>query len=164
MTPKQSKQSRWLITLVLAIALAGTMPLAWAQRLEGTANLAPYYRPGDEIEVTLTFRLVGEEVVPMAVAFLNVVERDTARGYPQMAHRLFGSAESQNQVFQVAKPGEVWQRGVETVLRARLRANAPPGEYAIVIQLFRGSETNPHRVLSENRLGIQAFNVTIIPR
>ncbi len=140
------------------------LPLAWAQRLEAAANLALYYRPGDEIEIALAFRLVGEEAVPVAVAFLNVVERDSARGYPQAAHRLFRSAESQNRVFQVAKSGEVWQLGVETILRARLRDDAPPGEYALVVQLFRGSNTNPHRVRSEDRLGIQAFNVTIVPR
>jgi hypothetical protein len=149
--------------LVSVLALT-SLPLAWAQQLEATANLAPYYRPGDEIEIALTFRLVSEEVVPVAVAFLNVVERDTARGYPQMAHRIFRSAESQNQVFQLAKPGEVWQRGVETALRARLRDDAPPGEYALVVQLFRGSNTNPHRVRSEDRLGIRAFNFSVIPR
>jgi len=149
--------------LVAALALL-SLPLAWAQQLEATANLAPYYRPGDEIEIALAFRLVGAEVVPVAVAFLNVVERDAARRFPQAAHKLFSSAESQNQVFQVAKPGEVWQRGVETILRARLRFDAPPGDYAIVIQLFRGSNTNPHRVRVEDRLGLQAFNVTIIPR
>jgi len=149
--------------LVSVLALI-SFPLAWAQRLEATTDLAPYYRPGDEIEITLIFCLVSEEVVPIAVAFLNVVERDTARGYPQAAHRLFRSAESQNQVFQVAKPGEVWQRGVETAVRVRLRPDAPPGDYALVIQLFRGSNTDPHRVRVEDRLGIQAFNFSIMPR
>lgn len=145
-----------LLALVLML-----LPLAWAQRLEAVANLAPYYRPGDEIEVTLSLRLVTPEVVTLAVAFLNVVERDAARRFPQAAHKLFYSAESQEPLFQIAKPGEVWQRGVETVVRARLRADAPPGEYALVIQLFRGSNTNPHRVRVEDRVGLQAFNVTI---
>lgn len=153
-------------SLALRWALTGLaiVSLAWAQQLEVRADLAAHYYPGDEIVIPLTIRFVGGEPSAMAVAFLNIVERDAARGYPQAAHRLLAGAETERQIFRVPLPGDVWQAGLNTVLRARLRADAPPGEYALVVQLFRGTNTDPHRVRVGDRLGLKAFNVTIRPR
>lgn len=150
---------------LLLLALLLLLPAAAAQPVALEGDLAPSYRPGEEAWVT--FRISAQDAAALpdaSVLFLNVVLPDPARNYPQVAHRLFASAalEGEN-MFQAVLDADALREGRSTVLHFRLKDGAPAGDYHVVLQLFDGSTTSPHRVRLEDRIAVRAFPFRIEP-
>lgn len=166
-----------LIVLALVVALgAGAMvgaqsgdappeeePAADAPRLQIESNIPPTFQAGTEHELHVRIQLHDPTgSVETAVLFLNVVEIDEEGTFPQAMHKVFASADVNESVFRTPLTGERLREGVEASVRVRLRAQAPPGEYAIVIQLFGGDQTDPHDVRVEDRVAMKSFEFTVL--
>lgn len=144
------------------------LPVALAQpydavRLQIASNIGESYRAGSEADIDLRIGVhdpVG--VLDRGVLFLNVVELRDDGSTPQAMHLVFESAAVTDDIFQVVWDGEALRSGMETRVRVRLRSNAPAGDYAIVVQAFRGEETGPHRVRVENRVAMQSFPFRVV--
>ena len=152
-----------ILGFVVLLALLTPGGLAQvAPSMQVSADMAPVYVQGRAGSVTLSMRLKDpDSTVSDGVLFLNVVERDEARGWPQVAHRIFALARETPKVFRLPYTGKELRRGVETRLEFQLRSRAKPADYALVVQLYEGTSTNPNRVEPENRLGMTGFNFTI---
>lgn len=125
-----------------------------------TSSLAPSYVQGSSDTVSISLKLAElVEGLDQAVVFLNVVENQP--NYPQAAHKIFASAAEEPPVFQVVQSAESLLTGVATNLSFQLKDNATVGKYSLVIQVFQGSNTDPHRVNGEERVAIQGFNFEI---
>lgn len=146
--------------VLLALLSSGLAQVA--PSVQVSADVAPVYVQGRTGNVTLSVRLEDPgNTISDGVLFLNVVERDEARGWPQVAHRIFALAKETPTVFRQPYTGEALRRGVKTRLEFQLRSRAKPADYALVVQLYEGTGTNPNRVKPENRLGMTGFNFTI---
>lgn len=145
---------------LLALLVAPARALEPGAAGEVRADLAASYRQGEAGAVHISVRYQAPEAFE-GVLFLNVVERDPARTYPQAAHRIFADAAESPKVFRVVQDAPALAEGLSTTLRFRLRANAPPGPYALVVQLYRGRQTNPNRVRVEDRVLLQGFNFEV---
>ncbi|MEX2534900.1 MAG: hypothetical protein WD273_04790 [Trueperaceae bacterium] len=99
--------------------------------------------------------------VENAVLFLNVVLSDPGRNYPQAGHLVFSGASEHPSIFRKVLTGDQLRRGLETQLTFDTSMRAPPGEYVLVLQLFRGNRTNPHRLNVADRIGMVAFPFTV---
>lgn len=151
-------------SLVLwTLFILSTNVLAQAS-LEVTTTLAASYPQGAEDAVTITVKLDEGAGLEQGVLFLNIVERDPAGTYPQAAHRLFASASEEPGIFRVVVSSKALREGLQTTLSFSLRDRAKPGNYALVVQLFKGDTTNPGRVRVENRVGMRAFDFTVEAR
>ena len=131
--------------------------------LNVTANIQPEYRQGEEgsIDFVITLNDPGE-TVSEGVLFLNIVERDAARNWPQAAHLIFASASEAESVFKVPYSGQALRVGVGTRLNFKLRDRAKTSDYALVIQIFQGAETNPNRVRVADRIALQSFDFSVV--
>lgn len=157
--------ARLLLPLLLLLALAPALASPGPVLLAG--DVAPVYHPGEKAAVAL--RLVAEDGAALpdeAVLFLNVVIPDPERGWPQMAHRLFATAElaGDGDMFGEVLDAAALREGRSAVLHVRFKEHAPPGDYEVVLQLFRGPNTNPHRVRVEDRVAIRSFPFRVEPR
>lgn len=156
----------WLTLCLFGCALL-TASSARADGLESVsaihAELNASYRPGEAGEVAISFAFAAPEL-ERGVLFLNVVERDAARTYPQAAHLIFASASETPGIFRRVYSAEQLAAGLATTLSFRLRDNAKPGDYALVLQLYQGSVSHPNRVRPEDRLVLKSFNFSIEPR
>lgn len=155
--------------LYLAAFVLAFFPLGQAQipqaTLVVTANVQPVYRQGEEDSIDLTIILSDTaETVGEAVLFLNIVERDAAQTWTQAAHLIFASAREKESVFRIPFSGQALREGLTTRLVFKLRDHAKVGEYALVVQLYKGSETNPNRVKPEHRLSMRGFDFSVTNR
>ena len=98
-----------------------------------------------------------------AVVFLNVVEHDEAKRYPQASYRLFSSAEEETETLQRVLSGDALREGVSIRLNYQLRDNVKPATYSVVIQVFNGNNVNPNRVSIKQRLAMKPFVFVIEP-
>lgn len=164
---------RWLRFAAFLLVACSTA-FAWSQDREGIgliveSNAPETYAQGSEHELWVRVRLVDPmETVDEGVLFLNVVENDEAGRHPQAMHLVFASAREPDgadspPIFLVPLSGEVLRVGVETTIVVRLRARAPLGSYSMVIQLFEGTETHPHRVVVENRVAMRSLQFDVVP-
>ena len=155
--------------LYLAAFVLAFFPLGQAQvpqaTLVVTANVQPVYRQGEEGSIDLTITLSDTaETVGEGVLFLNIVERDAAQTWPQAAHLIFASARERESVFRIPLSGRILREGLTTSLAFKLRDSAKVGEYALVVQLYKGSETNPNRVRPQDRVSMQGFDFSVTNR
>ena len=144
-----------LWTLLLSASVLAQAPL------EVTTTLASSYPQGAEDAVTITVKLDDPVGLEQGVLFLNIVERDPARTYPQAGHKLLTSGGETPKIFRKVYAADVLQKGLRTTLEFRVRSDAEPGDYSLVVQLFEGETTNPGRVRLENRVGLAAFDFTV---
>lgn len=130
--------------------------------LSVTANVQTVYRQGEAGSIDFVITLDDAATVSEGVLFLNIVERDAARGWPQAAHLIFAAAREEKSVFRVLYTGRELQKGVAAGLKFTLRDRAKPGDYALVIQLYRGTETNPNRVRAADRIAMRGFDFSVV--
>jgi hypothetical protein len=133
-----------------------------APNLSLYTTLQSSYRPGgsDTVEITVTLN-DPELQVDGGVLFLNIVEVDPDRSWPQAMHRLFSSGSESNTIFQRFLDGDTLREGLSTSYTFTFRQNAPLGNYALVVQLFRGRNTNPNRVRVEDRIALRAVSFRV---
>ena len=156
------KPTRYGLTLALTFFVLGQ---AQSPRvtLNVTANVQATYRQGETADIDFVITLSdAAETVDEGVLFLNVVERDAARGWPQAAHLVFATAQEKESVFRVPYSGRALREGVSMGLSFKLREQAKPGDYALVIQLYRGRETNPNRVRVADRIALRGFDFSVV--
>jgi hypothetical protein len=147
---------------MLLASLGALWGNAWADAPLPTAaiqaDVGASYAPGAVGEVPITLQFDDAVALPESgVVFLNVVEDDAARDWPQAAHRIFASASEDPPVFRRVLSAEALRAGLATTVRFRLRATAPPGRYHLVIQVYRGPVTDPGRVRAEDRVFMRGF-------
>lgn len=152
---------------LLCVSLFGIITAASAQQeeleFEIETNIQDTYRAGGAYEIDLSIRLVDPAgSVERGVLFLNVVENDASRNYPQAAHRIFESATETVEIFRIPFDGEALRAGLETTVQVQVRPDAPVGSYSIVFQLFEGEQTDPNRVQIENRVAIRSFPFELV--
>lgn len=146
----------WFIALSVAMVASAQPSL----RLETT--LRPSYAPGESDSVEITVVLEDPELaVEGGVLFLNIVENNAERNWPQAMHRLFAAGSESNGIFQRYFTGDELRAGLQTTLSFTLRQDAPQLRYALVVQLFRGRNTNPHRVRERDRIALRAVGFRI---
>ncbi|MDE0527779.1 MAG: hypothetical protein OXH85_03705 [Truepera sp.] len=149
----------------LQVALATWLLLATtaaAQRLLVEADVAPSYRPGEEGLVAISVLLEDPgALVEKGVLFLNAIRYRDSEDYVQATHLLFATAEPDHDIFRRVLSGEALREGISTTISFRLRSRAQLGRYALVLQLFTGTNTDPHRLRQENRVGIAIFHFTL---
>lgn len=154
MRPPALAHRTMLATLLVGV-LVGTAP---AQDFAIGAEVAPTYRQGDSGQASFNVTLDDAGQVDAAVIYLNVVRLAADGSTPQAAHLIFDDASVEGDIFQRVLSGEELAGGLGATLRFRLREDARPDRYAVVIQVFQGHNTNPHRVRLENRLAIGTFD------
>lgn len=145
-------------------------PPFWATAATATTRLAieastivERYCAGTEHDLWVSLVLEDpRETVAEGVLFLNVVENNPERDYPQAAHRLFSNASGTPQIFGKVFSGAALRGGRETTVSVVFRGDAPPGDYAIVFQAFAGRETDPNRVDVAKRVGLAAVPFTVV--
>lgn len=98
-------------------------------------------------------------VVTQAVAFINVVE--AREPWPQAAHLIVADGDVTPDITQRAFEGARWVEGLSAEATVQLKENAPPGSYDLVVQVFRGTNTDPHRVNVDDRIAMKAFRIEI---
>lgn len=141
-----------------ALAQSGEAP-AFDVRISAPSAL----RQGERGEATIRIALTAGEL-ERAVAFLNVVKASPEENYPQAAHLIFADAAETPSLFRRVLSGEAWRAGQRTQLSFALKPDAPPGTYFLVVQLFRGRNTDPNRVRPEGRLALVLHAFTVEPR
>ncbi|MEX2542434.1 MAG: hypothetical protein WD314_11525 [Trueperaceae bacterium] len=149
--------------MVLSFLLV-VVQVAFAQSLLAASGEVPReLGAGDSGIVHLNFRLDDPGLrFDRGVLFLNIVENSRERNYPQAAHRVFSGASEEPAIFRRVFDASELSEGLETVLRFQTRGRAPPGEYVLVVQLFGGDQTDPHRVRAEDKLGHASFPFRIV--
>jgi hypothetical protein len=146
---------------VLGLLLATHFGLAQALRVTG--EVPREFSAGDSGEIHLSFLLddpTGQ--IERGVLFLNIVVNSAERGWPQAGHLVFSGASERPALFRRTLEATELQAGVETVLEFTTRGRAPPGDYVLVLQLFEGNQTDPHRVRVEDRIGQVGFPFRIV--
>lgn len=130
--------------------------------LRVSVDIKSTYVQGQQDNINFTMNLNDQTgVFEEGVLFLNIVERDPAGKNPQAAHKIFTSAKETPKTFRQVYTGAELREGVSTTLEFGLRDGAKVGDYALVVQLFKGDETNPNRVKYENRVALKGFNFSI---
>jgi len=123
------------------------------------------YKQGDSASVFIFVKLQNVDLqIDKAVIFLNVVEIDKARKYPQAAHKIFATASIDNNIFKTVYSKEQLLGGVAANINYSFKNGAKLAKYAIVIQVFEGTNTDPHRLAGKHRLAIKAHNFDLIAK
>lgn len=139
----------------------------WAQATPGfviQSNVPDVLTPGEAGSIEVFVKANDpERSLSEAVVFLNVVEHDEAKRYPQASYRLFSSAEEETKTLQRVLSGDALREGVSIRLNYQLRDNVKPATYSVVIQVFNGTNVNPNRVSVKQRLAMKAFKFVIEP-
>jgi hypothetical protein len=130
--------------------------------VEFSVTMGKVYKQGDVATIDITAKLIDPEgLIQQAVLFLNVVEIDAAKRFPQAAHLIFADATTTNDIFKIVKNGQELQAGMTTSLSFTLKGNAKPAQYSLALQLFNGDNTDPNTVKVDNRIGLRNFRFTI---
>ena len=151
-----------MLRRLFLLSLFFSFVLVQGQTLEVITTLEQSYRQGQEGAITFIISAETLDTAFEGVLFLNVVELDEARNWPQAAHKIFAAAKEAPTVFRVVRSGAELKGGLETELQFRLRERAKPGDYALVIQLYQGSVTDPNRVRGTDRIAMRGFNFRIL--
>ena len=150
--------------------LRGTGLAAWllvnfavAQEVSIDTNIAQQYRAGVEDALTINLHIENSETLPReAVLFLSVIRLLNSGGYVQATHKIFANANTEPNIFRTVLTNEDLQAGIKAQVNFQLRNRIKPGKYALVLQLFSGSNTNPHRVNVNERIAMQVFHFKIV--
>lgn len=154
----------WLVLFGILFAAVAPAQDDAVPRLDVTSNVADRYVQGTEYDLSVRLSLVDPNGrVEQGVLFLNVVEVNEEGTHPQAMHRVFASAETSDTAFRMPLDGATLRQGIEATVHVRLRDDAPPGTYAMVIQLFEGAQTDPHAVQVEKRLAMHSFQFEVVP-
>lgn len=155
----------------LFIALCSFLTFGFCQKdkvppyVEFGVSMNATYKQGDSATVNIAVRLIDpENLIKEAVLFLNVVEIDAAKTFPQAAHLIFADASSPNDITKKVFTGDELKAGLSTTVTFVIKDNAKPAKYSLALQLFKGQNTNPNRVKLEDRIDIKNFPFTIEPR
>jgi hypothetical protein len=133
--------------------------------VEFTGTMNSVYKQGDIATVDISVQLIDpENVITEAVLFLNVVEIDEAKKYPQAAHLIFADASSPNDITKKVYTGDELRVGLATTVTFVIKDNAKPANYSLALQLFNGTNTDPNRVKVEERIDMKNFKFTIEPK
>jgi hypothetical protein len=133
--------------------------------VEFSATMNDVYKQGDTATVNISAQLVDpENKIKEGVLFLNVVEIDEAKKYPQAAHLIFADASSPNDITKKVYTGDELRAGLATTVTFVLKDNAKPATYSLALQLFNGTNTDPHRVRVEDRIDLRNFKFAIEPK
>lgn len=128
-------------------------------------NTLPEYKQGETTKIAISVKLVDETLdFENAVIFLNVVEIDKAQKYPQAAHKIFAAAKADDDIdiFKKVYSKEDLMAGLVTSINFTFKDKAALLKYALVIQVFEGRNTNPHRLRGKRRIGFKAHNFVIL--
>ena len=151
-----------LVFAIFCLWICGLGAAQSGSDLQVELDLDSTYVQGQQADVKFDIFLENDPLdLEQAVLFLNIVERDPARKFPQAAHKIFATAKETPSVFRKVHTGAALREGVETTLAFQLRDGAKAGDYALVVQLFKGGETDPKQVNIENRLALKGFNFSI---
>lgn len=119
------------------------------------------YAPGQTVEGALSIRMEDpDHTVRYAVAFLNVVEAQEP--WPQAGHLIADSGSTDPEIFQKVHDHEALTSELSTTATFELKNDAPPGTYDLVVQVFLGTNTNPHQVDLDDRIALKSFRVEIV--
>jgi hypothetical protein len=146
----------------LVLALLGMFigaGFAQGQKAFGiSADLESSYVQGASGSVSIAVQLTDASLnLSQAVVFLNIVENNPAKNYPQAGHLIFAAAAEEPQIFRLVWNRDALLNGLATSLSFSLKDNARPGDYSLVIQVFRGTNTNPNGVRVEDRIALKSF-------
>lgn len=137
--------------------------IAVAQEVSIDANVAQQYRAGDEATLTINLHMESTETLPReAVLFLSVIRLYDSGGYVQATHQIFARAATEPNIFRTVLTSEDLQAGIKAQVDFQLRNRIKPGKYALVLQLFSGSNSNPHRVNVNERIAMRIFPFKIV--
>ena len=129
------------------------------------SNALPEYHQGETTKVSISVKLTDADLdFENAVIFLNVVEIDAAQKYPQAAHKIFAAAKADDDIdiFKKVYSKEELLTGLATSIDFTFKDDAAPLKYALVIQVFEGKNTNPHRLANKHRIGFKAHKFDIL--
>ncbi len=133
--------------------------------VEFSATMNEVYKQGDTATVDISARLIDpENTITEAVLFLNVVEVDEAKKFPQAGHLIFADASSPNDITKKVFLGEQLKEGLSTTVTFLIKEDAKPANYSLALQLFNGNSTDPNKVKFEDRIDIKSFRFTIEPK
>jgi len=137
--------------------------IAVAQEVSIDTNIAQQYRAGDAGALTINLHMGNPETLHReAVLFLSVIKLQNSGGYVQATHQIFANAETKPNIFRTVLTSEDLQTGIKAQVDFQLRNRIKPGKYALVLQLFSGSNTNPHRVNVNERIAMRIFHFKIV--
>ncbi|MDZ7799237.1 MAG: hypothetical protein U5K81_00405 [Trueperaceae bacterium] len=124
------------------------------------SGLEDAYAAGETVRGSISIRLIDpEHTVQSAVPFLNVVE--TQEPWPQAAHLIVSDGHAEPEIFQRVHDHEALSEGIGTDATLELKEDAPAGTYDLVVQVFVGTNTDPHRVNVNDRIALKAFRIEI---
>ena len=147
-----------LSLLIFSIAVAQSFDIQFD-------NALSEYRQGETTKMGISVKLIDESLdFENAVIFLNVVEIDAAKKYPQAAYKVFAAAKAENDIdiFKKVYTKEELLAGLASTISFTFKNNAAPLKYALVIQIFEGKNTNPHRLAGKHRIGFKAHSFNIL--
>ena len=153
-------------TLILFALVVISFSLAWADTKDFAfaTSLQSNYEQGAEDVITISVQLTNDALeLSEAVVFLNIVEVDDAGRYPQAAHRIFSAAEEIPTIFKQVVTKEQLLEGLSTTLSFSLKDDAPEGTYSLVLQVLKGTITDPNAVKVEDRIALRGYNFDIMP-
>lgn len=147
----------------MALGLCMLLGVAASQSLRVDSDIPEELVAGGSGVLNLEIVLDDPEgVVDEAVLFLNIVVNNRERNWPQAGHLVFSGAAEDPAVFRRVLSGEELRAGVSTALSYEVRPGAPLDDYALVLQVFDGSQTNPHRVRAQDKLGQVGFSFRLV--
>jgi hypothetical protein len=113
----------------------------------------PTYQAGDMLEGTFTIKAIDpDETIDVVVIFLNLVtacQTGEACNPVQAGGDLFASEDDitiSNDIFQKVITGEELRAGLETTFSGKLKSDAKPDEYSMILQVFECRNTDPNTV------------------
>jgi hypothetical protein len=143
-----------------------------APKVEFTSTISqdpkPVFQGGDSIEGSFTIKAIDpDETIGVAVIFLNLVTA-CQKGEPcnpvQSGGDLFASEDDvkiTNDIFQKVLTGDQLRAGLETSFSGKLKKDAKPNEYSMILQVFECRNTDPVTVGEDKsclpRLAIKGY-------
>ncbi len=156
---------RLFIIFIFIIGLGFAQKQKDPPYVEFTATMNSVYKQGDSATIDISARLIDpENTITEAVLFLNVVEVDEAKKYPQAGHLIFADATSPNDITKKVITGDELRAGLATTVTFLIKDNAKPADYSLALQLFNGTNIDPNRVRVEERIDIKNFRFVIEPK
>ena len=127
-----------------------------------STSLESAYQPGDSDSSEISVKIDDpDKALQNAVIFLAVTERLGGGSY-RIAPEILADGSVEPNIFQTVYSGKQLRKGLSSKLSFKLSDTATPSGYALVIQVFNGTETNPNLVKIENRIGSRTFRFDIV--